>query len=44
MIRNEITSYNKELARISQYVEEKYKSYANTNIKAQMLIPSRNIL
>jgi len=44
MIRNEVSAYNKELTRISQYIQEKYKSYSNPNIKKELLIPSRNIL
>jgi hypothetical protein len=43
-MRAEVNAYNKEITRVYQYIQEKCKSYANHNIKAELLVPSRNIL
>lgn len=34
LMRAEVTAYNSEISKIQQYVTEKMKSYANTNIKS----------
>jgi hypothetical protein len=44
LVRAEVGAYNSELSKIQQYVTEKMKSYANTNIKPDLALPARNIL
>lgn len=43
-MRLQVVAYNKELARVQQYIAEKFKTYANFSIKADLLVPARNIL
>ncbi len=43
-MRAEVGAYNSELSKLQQYVTEKIKSYANTNIKPELALPARNIL
>jgi hypothetical protein len=44
LLRAEVSAYNGELSKVQQYVSEKMKSYANTNIKPDLALPARNIL
>jgi hypothetical protein len=44
LVRAEVGAYNNELTKIQQYITEKYKSYANSNIKTELALPARNIL
>lgn len=43
-LRAEVNAYNAELNKIQLYISEKFKTYAISNLKIELILPARNIL
>lgn len=43
-LRAEVNAYSGELNKIQLYITEKYKTYAISNLKVELILPARNIL